>query len=69
MLADRLLGGTARLDAEPAVQRDAEVGEELRGRRLRLKRVPEEHQQIDLALSDAGTDLLVAAERPAEGSR
>src|SRR5438093_13546272 len=31
--------------------------------RLGLQRIPQEHQQIDLALSDPGTDLLVAAER------
>jgi hypothetical protein len=30
-----------------------------------LQRIPEEHEQIDLAFGDAGADLLVAAERAA----
>src|SRR5262249_52754857 len=30
--------------------------------RLRLQRVPEEHQQVDLAVRDPGADLLVAAQ-------
>src|SRR5713101_1574417 len=30
--------------------------------RLGLQRIPQEHQQIDLALGDPGTDLLVTAE-------
>jgi len=33
--------------------------------RMWLQRIPEEHQQIDLALSDAGADLLVTAVRAA----
>jgi len=33
--------------------------------RLRLQRVPEEHQQVDLAVRDPGADLLVAAQRAA----
>ena len=33
--------------------------------RLRLKRIPEENQQVDLAIGDPGADLLVAAEGPA----
>ena len=32
---------------------------------LRFERVPEEDQEIDLALSDARADLLVAAQRAA----
>jgi hypothetical protein len=33
--------------------------------RLRLQRIPEKHQQIDLAIGDPGADLLVAAEQAA----
>ena len=32
--------------------------------RLRLQRIPEEDEQVNLAVSDPGADLLVAAERP-----
>jgi len=32
---------------------------------LRLQRIPEEDEQVDLAFSDARADLLIAAERPA----
>jgi hypothetical protein len=33
--------------------------------RMWLQRIPEEHQQIDLALGDTGADLLVTAVRAA----
>ena len=40
---------------------DPEQGLDVRVMRMRLQRIPQEHQQIDLALGDAGADLLVAA--------
>jgi hypothetical protein len=36
--------------------------------RMRLQRIPQEHQQVDLALGDTGTDLLVTAVRAAPES-
>src|SRR5262249_52532289 len=44
---------------------DAEQGLDVRVVRMRLQRIPQEHQQVDLALGDAGADLLVAAVRAA----
>ncbi len=44
---------------------DAQQRLDVRVVRLRLERVPEEDQDVDLALRDLGADLLVAAERAA----
>jgi hypothetical protein len=34
--------------------------------RLRLQRIPEEHQHVDQTLGDLRADLLIAADRSAE---
>jgi len=52
-----------------ADDRDPEQGLDVRVMRLRLQRIPQEHQQVDLALGNAGADLLVAAVRGRSGSR
>ena len=52
-------------DRYVADHRDPEQGLDVRVMRMRLQRIPQEHQQVDLALGDAGADLLVTAVRPA----
>ena len=48
-----------------ADHRDPEQGLDIRVMRMWLQRVPQKHQQVDLAFGDAGTDLLVTAVRAA----
>ena len=48
-----------------ADHRDAEQCLDVWVMRMWLQRIPEEHQQIDLALGDTGADLLVTAVRAA----
>jgi len=58
-------GGPVAGNRDIADNRDSEQGLDVRVMRMWLQRIPEEHQQIDLALGDAGADLLVTAVRAA----
>jgi len=60
-----ICGGPVAGHRDIADNRDPEQGLDVRVMRMRLQPIPEEHQQIDLALGDAGADLLVAAVRAA----
>jgi len=53
-------------DRDIAGNRDPEKGFDVGIVRMWLQRVPQEHQQVDLALGDAGADLLVTAVRAAQ---
>src|SRR5207253_7915253 len=44
---------------------DAQQGLDVRIVRLRLQRVPEEDQTVDVALGDSGANLLIATQRSA----
>src|SRR5207248_2068239 len=62
---DEVGGGPVAGDRDVAHHRDPEQGLDVRIVRVRLQRVPEEHQQVDPALRDPGADLLVTAVRAA----
>jgi len=53
-------GGPVAGHRDIADHRDAEQRLDVRVMWMWLERIPEEHQQVDLALGDAGADLLVA---------
>src|ERR1035438_14162 len=58
-------GGPVAGHRDIADHGDPEQGLNVRIMRMRLERIPQEYQQVDLALGDTGADLLVAAIRAA----
>jgi hypothetical protein len=58
-------GGPVAGNRDIADHRHSQQNLDVRVMRMWLQRIPEEHQQIDLALRDPGADLLVTTVRAA----
>ena len=54
-----ICGGSVAGNRDIADDRDSEQGLDVRVMRMWLQRIPQEHQQVDLALGDAGANPLV----------